>query len=103
MSVIQLTKDNFKDELSKVEGRALVDFYATWCGPCQAQGPIIEEVAEESSANIFSIDIDEQPELAAEFGVSSIPTLIVFEKGEEIDRKTGLTPKSTIAKMLGAA
>ena len=82
MSVITLTKDNFNDEVLNSNKPVLVDFWAAWCGPCQMLSPVVDKIAGETTAiKVGKINIDEQPELAEEFGVMSIPTLIVFRVG----------------------
>lgn len=96
MAVIHVTKENF-DEIKNGEKPVLLDFFATWCGPCRMVGPIIEEIAEErDDVVIGKIDVDEEPELAKAFGVSSIPTLVLLKGGEEIDRALGARPKDAI-------
>lgn len=87
MAVLKITKDNFEKEVLKSDVPVLVDFFATWCGPCQALGPVIEEAETQvTNAKIGKINIDEEPELARKFSVMSVPTLIVFKDGE-VDRK----------------
>ncbi len=103
MTIIEGTKENFEAEVLKSEVPVLVDFNATWCPPCQALHPILEELAEEGGDfKIVTVDIDDQDELAEKYEVSSIPCLVVFEKGEESERKVGLQPKKRLQKMLGA-
>ncbi|MDC7288249.1 thioredoxin [Blautia schinkii] len=94
-----LTAENFEAEVLKSEKPVLVDFWATWCGPCRRQGPIIEELAEQGYA-VGKVDVDEQPALAQQFQVMSIPTLLVFKGGQEVKRLVGLTPKDTLVKLL---
>lgn len=95
---------NFNDDVLNFKGKVLVDFNAEWCGPCQALKPILEEAEKELSegAKIVPVDIDEYPELAREYEVSSIPCLVLFENGEEKNRFIGLASKKKILKMLGA-
>jgi thioredoxin 1 len=101
MSIIEGTKDNFEKEVIKSDKPVLVDFNATWCPPCQALHPILEEMAEESDDyKIVSVDIDDEDALAEQYEVSSIPCLVVFKDGEEVDRKIGLQPKKRLIKML---
>ena len=101
MSIIEGTKDNFEKEVIKSDKPVLVDFNATWCPPCQALHPILEEMAEESDDyKIVSVDIDDEDALAEQYEVSSIPCLVVFKDGEEVDRKSGLQPKKRLIKML---
>lgn len=101
MSIIEGTKDNFEKEVIKSDKPVLVDFNATWCPPCQALHPILEEMADESDDyKIVSVDIDDEDALAEQYEVSSIPCLVVFKDGEEVDRKIGLQPKKRLIKML---
>ncbi len=100
MSVLMVTKDNF-NEVKESEKRVLLDFYATWCGPCRMLGPVIDQIAEENPDYLIcKINVDEEPELAQAFGVSSIPSLFVMEKGEIIAQSLGAKPKDQILKML---
>jgi thioredoxin 1 len=90
MSVVELTKENFAQTIAT--GTTLVDFWATWCGPCQMQGPIVEEFAEKQDAvKVAKVNVDDQPELAIQFGVMSIPTLIAFRDGEILNKTVGLS------------
>ena len=83
MAVVHLNKDNFKEEVLDCKEPVLVDFWATWCGPCQMVGPVVEEVAGEvTDAKICKVDVDANPELAREYRVMSIPTLMVFRDGQ---------------------
>ena len=101
MSVLHLTKENFKQEVLESNVPVLVDFWATWCGPCQMVGPIIEEIAAEvSNAKICKVDVDDQPELAREYRVMSIPTLMVFKDGQVVKREVGARSKQEIISML---
>ena len=102
MTIVEGTKENFDTEVLKSDVPVLVDFNAEWCPPCQALHPILEELAEEGGDfKIVSVDIDDQDELAEEYEVSSIPCLVVFNGGEETERKVGLQPKKRLQKMLG--
>lgn len=102
MTIIEGTQENFEAEVLKSEQKVLVDFNASWCGPCVMLKPIIEEIAASNDkVKIVSVDMDEQEELAEKYEVSSIPCLILFEKGEEVKRKIGLMPKKAIEKMIG--
>ncbi len=99
--IINGTKENFEEEVLKSDKPVLVDFNAEWCPPCQALHPILEEIAEErNDFKIISVDIDEQDELAEKYQVSSIPCLICFKNGEEVDRRIGLQPKKRLIKIL---
>ena len=90
--MLELTKDNFKTEVLEAKGPEIVDFNAEWCGPCQAQAPIIEEAAEAmgDSCKFASVNIDDEDELAEQYEIASIPCLILFRDGKEVDRKVGL-------------
>ena len=97
----EITTANFETEVLKSEKPVLVDFWATWCGPCQMVGPILEEVAEEvTDAKICKVNVDEQQELASQFQVMSIPTLMVFKDGKIVNKSMGAKPKSQILAML---
>ena len=96
-----LNEENFEAEVMGEGKAALVDFYADWCGPCKMMGPVFENVAEEhADVKMGKINIDEQPQLAQKYGVMSIPTLILFEKGQVKDTSIGLVPKEKIEMML---
>ena len=99
---IKLTNENFENEVLNSEIPVLVDFFATWCGPCQLIAPIIEDIAKEyeGKAKVGKVDVDEAQALAIKYGVSSIPTLIVFKNGQPTDKIVGLRPKETITKLL---
>lgn len=94
-----LTAQDFKNQIKAGSGVVLVDFFATWCGPCKMMAPSLEELSEEGY-QIFSVDVDQEKELAMEYGVFSIPTMILFKDGEKVDEFVGLTPKSTIKEKL---
>jgi len=97
---LEITKDNFEKEILS-QGKAIIDFWAPWCGPCQMLTPIIEELAEEMKGKIKvgKVNVDEQNELAAQFGVMSIPTIVAFEDGQVIKKSIGVQPKENIIKM----
>ena len=97
---ITLTTQNFENEVLKSEKPVQVDFWATWCGPCMRQAPIVEELAAEGYS-VGKVDVDQQPALAQQYGVMSIPTLIVFKNGKEDSRVVGLTAKSDLIRLLG--
>lgn len=102
MAAIVITKENFDSEVLKAEGTVLVDFWATWCGPCRMLSPIVDEVASERpDVKVGKINVDEQPELAQQFGIMSIPTLLVFKNGEKVQESVGLIPKEKVEAMLG--
>ena len=94
-----ITAENFEQEVLKSEKPVLLDFWATWCGPCMRQGPIVEELAEEGYC-VDKIDVDQQPGLAQQFRIMSIPTLLIFKDGKEAERLVGLTPKAAIKELL---
>ena len=102
MAEIVITEQNFEQEVLKADKPVLVDFWATWCGPCRMLAPTIELLAEEMEgvAKVGKVNVDEQPGLAARFGISSIPTLIVFEDGKVKNTSVGVVPKSMIEDML---
>ena len=100
---VEITKENFESVVLKNELPVLVDFWATWCGPCKMIGPIIEELSDELEGKVVfgKLNVDLQPELAMEFHVMSIPTLILFKKGEIANKKIGFMPKEKLIEMLG--
>ena len=103
MSVINITKDNFENEVLKSEKTVLIDFWAPWCGPCKMVGPIVDEIANEvTHAKIAKINVEEQPELATAFRVMSIPTLAVFKDGKIVKTSVGAKPKAAILDLLNA-
>ena len=102
MAVITITKENFENEVLHSEKPVLLDFWATWCGPCRMLSPIVDEVAEErTDVKVGKVNVDEQPDLAAEFGVMSIPTLLVFRDGKLVNQSVGARPKSGVLALLG--
>lgn len=101
MSTVTITKDNFGSEVLNSEKPVLIDFWASWCGPCRMVSPIIDEIAGEvQHAKVGKVNVDEQPQLAAQFGVMSIPTLVVVKEGRVIKQSVGVRPKAEILKML---
>lgn len=101
MSVLHITKDNFQEQVLRSEKPVLLDFWATWCGPCRMVSPIVDEIAEERcDIRVGKINVDEQPELAARFGVMSIPTLVVMNNGHIVNQAVGARPKAQILAML---
>ncbi len=103
MAEIVLTGDNFESEVMQSELPVLVDFWATWCGPCRMVGPVVAEIAEEyeGKVKVGKVNVDEEDELAERFGVQSIPTIILFKNGEEAARQVGFAPKANLVQMLG--
>ncbi|PKM39950.1 MAG: thioredoxin [Firmicutes bacterium HGW-Firmicutes-9] len=101
MAVVNITNANFKEEILESDKKVLVDFWAPWCGPCRMVSPIVEEIAAENSGiKVAKVNIDEQPQLASQYGVMSIPTLMVFENGDVADKAVGARNKSFILQML---
>lgn len=101
MAAVHVNNDNFESEVLKAEVPVLVDFFAQWCAPCKMLGPIVEMVAEEvTDAKVCKIDIDEASELAAQYRIMSVPTLIVFKSGEVVKRSSGVVSKDAILDML---
>ena len=99
---IILTKDNFETEVLKSEKPVLVDFWATWCPPCRLLGPVIAEIAEEqiTSLKVGKVDVDEQKELASQFNIMSIPTMILFQDGKVVKEILGYKPKEEILELI---
>ena len=101
MSALHITKDTFQSEVVQSDKPVLVDFWASWCGPCQMVSPIIDEIANEHpEIKVCKINVDEQPELAAAFQVMSIPTLVVMKNGQVVKRTMGAQPKQQILSLL---
>ena len=101
MSAISVNKNNFNQEVLNSDKPVLLDFWASWCGPCRMVSPIVDEIAaERSDIKVCKINVDEQPELAARFGVMSIPTLVVMKNGKVVNQVTGARPKAQILAML---
>lgn len=101
MSVINVNKNNFKEEVIESKKPVLLDFWATWCGPCRMVGPIVEEIAKERpDIKVCKVNIDEQDELASAFSIMSIPTLMVVKEGKIVNKAVGARPKESILQML---
>lgn len=101
MSAININKTNFQNEVINSEKPVLLDFWASWCGPCRMVGPIVDEIAaERGDLKVGKVNVDEQPELAGQFGVMSIPTLVVMKNGKVINQAVGVRPKAQILAML---
>lgn len=102
MSVIEVTSQNYEKEILKSEKPVLIDFYANWCGPCKMMSPIIDEIAEELKENVTvgKVNVDENQDLAMEYGIMSIPTLVILKNGETVKTFVGVTDKETIKSAL---
>lgn len=101
MAVIEITKENFEQEVIQSDKPVLLDFWATWCGPCQMLSPVVDEIGEErEDIKVGKINVDAQQELAMQFHVISIPTLVVMKNGEESDRSVGVVSKDEILALL---
>ena len=101
MSPITITKTNFETEVKAFKGEVLLDFWASWCGPCRMLSPIIDEIAEETPAlKVGKVNVDDEPELAAAFGVQSIPTVVIIKDGERKEISVGYKPKDEIIELL---
>lgn len=101
MAVITLTKENFEQEVLKSDVPVMVDFWASWCGPCRMLSPIVDEIAEEvRQAKVGKVNVDEQPDLAAKYGIMTIPTVLVFKNGEIAANSVGVKPKAALLNLL---
>ena len=102
MAVVTITKENFEQEVLQSAKPVLLDFWASWCGPCRLLSPVVDEVAEErTDVKVGKVNVDEQPELAGQFGVMSIPTLLVFEQGKLVRQAVAARPKASVLELLG--
>ena len=99
----QINVTNFDEKVLQSSKPVLVDFFATWCGPCKMMGPVIDELATElaGEVDVYKVDVDENPELAQRYGVMSIPTLVVFENGQVKNQTMGAQPKPALLQLLG--
>ena len=101
MSVLHITKETFEQEVLNSDKPVLLDFWATWCGPCRMIGPILDEIAEErEDIKVCKVNVDEEPELAAKYQIVSIPTLFVIKNGEIVNQSLGAKPKAQILALL---
>ncbi len=104
MALVHITKDNFNKEVIETEKTVLLDFWATWCGPCQMIAPILDEIAEECpDITVGKIDVDKEQDLAMSFGITSIPTLIVIKNGKAVEKAVGMRAKNQILEMIDNA
>ncbi len=104
MAILTVTKDNFMDEVLKSDKPVLIDFWATWCGPCRMMSPVIDEIAAENAdIKVGKINVDEQPELAQKYGVMSIPTVILFKNGQPAFTSIGAKPKAAMMQLINGA
>lgn len=101
MSTVNIDQNNFSQEVMESDRPVLLDFWAPWCGPCRMVGPVVDEIARErADIKVGKVNVDEQPELAGQFGVMAIPTLVVMKDGKVADRAAGARPKAQILAML---
>ena len=101
MSIIHITAENYEAQVANASGKILLDFWAPWCGPCRMIAPFLEEIAaEDESVTIGKINVDDEMALAAQFGIVSIPTLVVMENGKAVQTAVGYRPKDDILKLL---
>ncbi len=101
MSIINISTSNFQDEVLRSDRTVLLDFWAPWCGPCRMVGPILEEIAQErADVKVGKVNVDEQPDLASQFSVMSIPTLVVMKDSKVVNQTVGARPKGQILALL---
>jgi thioredoxin 1 len=97
----EATGQTFEQEVTKSEGKVIVDFWAEWCGPCHAVAPVLDRISDEHGLKLVKVNIDNEQELAQRYGVASIPMMIVFENGEPIGQAVGAMPKGALERQLG--
>ena len=101
MGVLQIKEDQFEVEVEKAEGKVLVDFWASWCGPCRMLSPVVDQLSEEvGGVKFVGVDVDAAERLAVKYGISSIPCLVLFENGAEVKRSVGFQPKPALKQFL---
>lgn len=101
MSIVNLTRNNFKTEVMQSDKTVLIDFWAEWCGPCRRMSPVIDEVAETlSDVKVCKVNVDEASDLASMFGIESIPTLVVIKNGQTVNKSIGLISKEQVLQLL---
>ncbi len=101
MGVLQIKEDQFEVEVEKAEGKVLVDFWASWCGPCRMLSPVVDQLSEEvEGVKFVGVDVDAAERLAVKYGISSIPCLVLFENGAEVKRSVGFQPKPALKQFL---
>ncbi|MBR7032175.1 MAG: thioredoxin [Clostridia bacterium] len=102
MSVVTLSESNFEEEVIRSDKKVLIDFWASWCGPCRMMSPVIDEIAAETdSIKICKVNVDDEPSIAAKYGIMSIPTLLVVENGEVTGKSVGAVPKENVLALIG--
>ena len=101
MEILHITKDNFESEVLASPVPVLLDFFATWCGPCRALAPVLQQVADEVvGIRVAKVDVDEAPDLAQKFGIMTVPTLVVIKDGAEVRRASGVRPKAALIALV---
>lgn len=101
MSVLTITKNNFQEEVLNSDKPVLIDFWASWCGPCRIMGPVVDEIAEErKDVKVGKVNVDDESELASAFGIMSIPTLVVMKGGKVVNSSVGVRPKGDILRLI---
>ena len=100
MAIVHATTQSFEQEVLHADKPVLVDFWAPWCGPCRMLGPVLEELSGEADFKIVKVDVDAEPALAMQFGIESIPTLLVFRNGQLVNKSVGLVSKADILRLM---